>query len=115
MSAPTLREIARVCHAVNRAYCETLGDTSQPRWDDAPAWQTTSAINGVAFAASHPDATPADSHKSWLAEKVKAGWVLGPVKDPVTKEHPCMLPYDQLPLEQRVKDHLFLAVVRAMA
>lgn len=31
----------------------------------------------------------------------------------VNRTHPCMVPYDQLPQEQRVKDHLFGAAVRA--
>ena len=37
----------------------------------------------------------------------------GPVKDPEKKEHPCFLPYDELPLSQRIKDYLFTAVVEA--
>lgn len=38
----------------------------------------------------------------------------GPVKDPERKEHPCFVPYDQLPAAQRAKDHIFNAVVRAV-
>jgi hypothetical protein len=40
-------QIARVCHEVNRAYCESLGDMSQPSWEDAPQWQKDSAMLGV--------------------------------------------------------------------
>lgn len=29
--------VARICHEVNRAYCEALGDTSQVSWEDAPS------------------------------------------------------------------------------
>lgn len=29
-------EIAQACHAVNRAYCQALGDFSQPVWNEAP-------------------------------------------------------------------------------
>jgi hypothetical protein len=36
-------QVARVCHEANRAYCQTLGDNSQPAWDDAPEWQKDSA------------------------------------------------------------------------
>jgi hypothetical protein len=63
------------------------------------------------FIKASPDTTPEDSHKNWLAHKVKDGWVYGPVKDVEKKEHPCMVPYEELPLEQRVKDYLFRAVV----
>lgn len=108
-------EIARVCHEVNRAYCEAIGDMSQPPWATAPEWQKVSAIKGVEFTCSNPAAGPADSHNSWLAEKERDGWSYGPVKDPDKKEHPCYVPYEHLPVSQRVKDHLFQAVVRALA
>ena len=87
---------AQTTHEVNRAYCEALGDTSQPAWDDAPEWQRESAINGALFHYTNPDATPAASHGSWLAEKATAGWKYGPVKDPEKKEHPCFVPYAEI-------------------
>jgi hypothetical protein len=107
-------EIAKVCHEVNRAYCEAIGDRSQPAWADAPQWQKDSAISGVRMHLANPDATPEQSHESWMAEKDDAGWTWGPQKDPGAKQHPCMLPYAQLPLEQRVKDFLFRGVVHAL-
>lgn len=110
-----VEQIAKVCHEANRAYCETLGDTSQPRWEDAPEWQRRSAVNGVLHAIQNPDAPPSASHDSWLKEKRIGGWKYGPVKDPERKEHPCFVPYDQLPPEQRRKDAIFLAVARACA
>lgn len=110
----TNEEIARVAHEVNRAYCEALGDTSQPCWEDAPDWQRRSALDGVTAILSNPNSTPADSHNAWLKEKADSGWKYGPVKDPERKEHPCFAPYEKLPAEQRVKDYLFLGVVRTL-
>lgn len=107
--------IARVCHEVNRAYCESIGDTSQVAWEDAPDWQRTSAVNGVTFTLAHPDAKPEDSHNSWLNEKLNDGWVYGEVKDADAKVHPCICAYHELPVQQRTKDHLFQAVVRSLA
>lgn len=104
--------IARLCHEVNRAACSAFGDHSQPPWEQAPDWQKTSAVKGVEFAIANPDAGPSASHDSWLAEKEATGWKYGPVKNPETKEHPCFVPYDELPPEQKLKDHLFQAVVR---
>jgi hypothetical protein len=42
------------------------------------------------------------------------GWVYGETKDPVAKTHPCLVAYNDLPIEQQVKDHLFRAVVKAL-
>lgn len=114
MNKISAEAIAKVCHEVNRAYCAALGDNSQPSWDDAPDWQRNSAINGVKFHHENPDAGPSHSHDSWLAEKKADGWKYGPVKDPVKKEHPCYVPYDELPAEQKAKDYIFGAIVKAM-
>lgn len=105
--------IARICHETNRAYCESIRDTSQRPWEAADEWQRQSAVKGVQFALDNPGAAAAAQHEAWLADKQRDGWTYGPVKDPVKKEHPCMVSYAELPLEQRVKDHLFRGVVRA--
>ena len=107
-------DIARVCHEANRAYCECLGDTSQLPWAKAPQWQRESCINGVIFYDLHPDAGPEVSHRNWMAEKHREGWTYGKVKDVERRKHPCMVPYHQLPVEQRLKDALFVGIVRAL-
>lgn len=114
MAGDEIIAIARVAHEANRAYCATLGDCSQAAFDDAPEWQIQSAMRGVMFHADNPDAKPCDSHNSWLAEKTADGWKWGPVKDADKKEHPCFVPYEELPIEQQKKDALFIGVVRAL-
>lgn len=109
-----IEDIARICHEVNRAYCQAIGDESQPPWREAPEWQKKSAIKGVVFHLQNPNASPSHSHDEWLAEKRKEGWAYGAVKDPENKQHPCFLPYDQLPKEQQLKDSLFKGVVSAL-
>lgn len=110
-----LIDIAAVCHGANKALCETQGDASQPDWANAPQWQRDSAIVGVKFNLENPDAPPSASHDSWLAQKRAEGWKWGSVKDPAKKEHPCYVQYDELPPEQQAKDHVFKAVVAALA
>lgn len=114
MKNVNVEKIARICHETNRAYCQTLGDDSQAPWDDAPEWQKESARQGVRFSIDNPESTPQASHESWLAVKVADGWKHGPVKDTEKKEHPCFLPYADLPEDQKRKDVLFQAIVKAM-
>lgn len=118
-STPTpdhvIGSIARVCHETNRQYCMALGDFSQLPWDDAPQWQRDSARTGVQLHLNNPETKASDSHASWMAEKVATGWVFGAVKDPAKKEHPCMVPFDELPASQRAKDFIFMGVVRGIA
>ena len=108
-----IEAFARAAHEVNRAYCIALGDASQPPWEDAPEWQKTSALKGVEGAIAGN--TPEQSHRGWLTEKEATGWKYGPVKDPEKKEHPCFVPYAELPPEQQKKDRLFISTVRCVA
>jgi RyR domain len=105
--------VAAICHEANRAYCLGLGDATQPMWVNAPGWQRDSAIAGVKFHLENPDAAPSHSHECWLAEKEAAGWKWGPEKDPEKKEHPCMVPFHELPLHQQHKDVLFSSICKA--
>lgn len=108
-----IEAIARVCHEVNRAYCQALGDHSQPAWHDAPEWQRSSARIGVDLHLSG-NFGPEASHISWMNQKIEEGWVYGPEKNPEKKEHHCMVPFNQLPREQQAKDYIFRAVVHAL-
>ncbi len=109
-----IEQVARVTHEVNRAYCASLGDHSQPAWEDAPEWQRKSAIAGVTAVLGGSARTPAESHEGWLRQKRADGWTYGPVKDAEKKTHPCFVPYDQLPPEQKAKDYIFRAVVTSL-
>ena len=110
----TLVQIAKVCHEVNKAYCEALGDISQPTWDAAPDWQRQSAIDGVNFHISNPDAGPEASHVNWMKLKRSEGWKYGVIKDEAKKEHPCFMPYNELPAVQRAKDYIFRQLVHSL-
>ncbi|WP_433426315.1 RyR domain-containing protein (plasmid) [Microtetraspora malaysiensis] len=106
--------VARVCHEANRVLQIAHGDAAvSPHWDEAPEWQRESAAEGVLRAMA--GATPQELHEEWCKTKLAAGWTYGPVKDADAKTHPCLVPYEDLPEAQRVKDHLFRAIVRAIA
>ena len=110
----TVEQIAQVAHEINKAYCNAIGDHSQTTWDEAPEWQKHSAIVGVEFHLANPFAGPSSSHESWMKEKQEAGWKYGEVKDAEKKEHPCYVPYEQLPTEQKAKDYIFREIVHSL-
>ena len=112
---PLTLAIARVAHEVNKAYCEALGDPTQAVWEDAPQWQRDSAIKGVQLHLANPNLGVSASHDAWMREKLDTGWTYGPLKDPAKKEHPCIVPYADLPTEQKAKDFIFRGVVHAIA
>lgn len=104
---------AQAAHEANRAYCKAIGDDAVP-WDTAPDWQRESCREGVRGVLLRGNG-PKESHASWLEHKTKEGWKYGPVKDPEKKEHPCFVPYEDLPDAQKAKDSIFTSVVHAVA
>ena len=110
-SEMTVDEIARVCHEVNKDYCESLGDYTQSSWEQAPQWQKDSAKTGVVFHLTNPNAGPDAGHNCWLEQKRAEGWEYGPEKRPEIKQHPCCVPYEMLPQEQKSKDFIFKSIV----
>ena len=109
-----IHDIAKVCHEANKAWCESQGDNSQKSWDEAESWQKDSAIKGVEFRLNNPEAGEDAQHNSWMQEKINDGWVYGVVKDAENKTHPCLVPFESLPLFQQKKDKLFCAIVDSL-
>lgn len=108
-----LNDIACLAHENNRVLCLLMKDYSQPDWDDAPEWQTDSARAGVAFHLVNPDASDSASHENWMAAKVADGWVFGLTKCADSKTHPCIVPFDELPPMQQLKDRMFRYIVHS--
>jgi|SRR6266853_628193 len=110
----TIKQIARVCHEANKAYCIEVGDLTQKSWEEAEEWQRESAIKGVEFKLENPDSSESAQHEAWLRDKISDGWKYGLIKDSEKKEHPCIVPYSDLPIEQRLKDRLFVTIVNTL-
>lgn len=43
-------------------------------------------------------------HEVWAATRIAQGWRLGPERNDTRKEHPCLIPYEELPEEERTYD-----------
>jgi len=109
---------ARVAHYANKAYCESLGDFSQKDWEHAEEWQRASSINGVLYLVNlklaGKNIKQGMLHENWVKEKESDGWVYGEKKDAESKTHPCLVSYNNLPEDQKVKDMLFVVNVIAV-
>ena len=72
-------------------------------------------IAGVRLHLGNPSAGPQASHEAWMKHKQAEGWIYGPVKDVELKEHPCMVPFAELPDHQQAKDRLICSVVASLS
>jgi len=45
-----------------------------------------------------------NTHDVWSRERIAQGWKYGPCRRDDIKEHPCLIPYEQLPEEEKVYD-----------
>jgi len=115
MNEELVERIARICNDANAAYCAATGDFTYGAWDSTPENIKESCRDGVRKHLQNPSMTPEASHEAWMSFKAANGYTYGPVRNEELKQHPCMLPYEQLPVQQRAKDFIFRAVVHAAA
>ncbi len=45
-----------------------------------------------------------NSHDVWAKQRLSEGWRFGPRRDDQAKEHPCLVPYEQLPESEKQYD-----------
>lgn len=111
-----IENIAIVCHEANRGYQianPIEGIPTAPPWIFFDEAQQAGVKQGVRKALE--GATPKQLHESWLKFKTDAGWKYGEQKDEVAKTHPCMVPYEELSEDNRIKDDLFSAIVKVLS
>ena len=114
MTGYTAEEIARVVHEAERALQAVQGDrVPAPPWPEARPDMRRTVVDSVRHVMD--GATPEGNHAHWCHQMRRDGWTWGVLKDPVTRTHPCLLPYADLPEHQRDKDELFVAIVHALA
>ena len=45
-----------------------------------------------------------NTHENWAVARKKEGWRYGPERKDVYKEHPCLVPYEDLPESEKEHD-----------
>ena len=64
----------------------------------------TSAIELDAKIQALAEELAKNAHEVWAAERIAQGWKFGPTRRDDTKEHPCLIPYEELPEFEKVYD-----------
>jgi RyR domain len=54
-------------------------------------------------------------HETWVRMRLDEGWTLGPRRDDDRREHPCLIPYAELPdIEKEIDRQMTLATLKVM-
>ena len=43
-------------------------------------------------------------HEIWSQTRISQGWIYGPERNDSEKKHPCLVPYEELPEEEKLYD-----------
>lgn len=108
-----LEVIARVCNTVIRNQNKLLGDDSIPEWDKLSEDLKRSNYIGIQYVIDNPEVTPQEIHATWCKTRIDSGWIFGDTKCDIKKTHPCLVSFEELPIEQQIKDELFISTVKS--
>ena len=50
------------------------------------------------------EAIAANAHAVWAQGRIASGWTYGKERNDVLKQHPCLIPYDELPESEKEYD-----------
>jgi hypothetical protein len=94
-------------------YARTLTGSDCP-WESLSSVTQRTKLRQVAHVINHADITPAEQHAEWHRAQLERGWTYGPGYDPEERTDPHCLPYEQLPLQQRINEAMYRAIILAV-
>lgn len=99
-----MKEEEFIAHIRHIAWISFQIAAGQPYNAEINEDQFQSLLDGVQFAKDHPNMTPEENHENWMREKMRQGWKFGDEKDFEKKTHPDLIPYNELPDIEKLKD-----------
>ena len=107
MRKVTVPELAEALHTVTRLLGRTDGQTisTWAELGNEDRLRSAMAINAIMRDSTR---TAEELHNLWLQIKVSMGWKYGPVYNLGKLEHPCIISFDRLPTEEKLKDEIWL-------
>jgi RyR domain len=110
-----IEQISKFAYSVLSAYSESIGEKQKSDWKDLHSEKKQTFRRGVDAHMSNPDISEEQAHDLWIDEKLTQGWKWGMEKDEKKKEHPNMVPYNELPENQKAKSTIFKSIVNNLS
>jgi hypothetical protein len=101
-------QLVVISHAIVRSLRRAAGETDPGSLLKAPEWMLEATVEKVTAVQNGASLDPEEEHRRWCESKTKNGYVWGPYRndDPAQGPlyHPLLVPFETLPLIQRLKD-----------
>lgn len=95
-------DLARICHEAHLALRIGLNKSADDAHFDAlPQWRKDLVIGEVRMI--REGRSHAEVHQAWADQLREQGWRWGIYRDVQLKQHPNLVPYDQLPVAEQAK------------
>jgi len=94
--------MSRTTRIPSRAPAPKGARSREGAWRPRPA--DTSGVAIPPEIAALTELLARNTHEIWAAGRVAQGWRHGPVRDDARKEHPCLVPYEELPEDEKDYD-----------
>ncbi len=98
-------QIAEIIHSVSSLIPRPDG-SSVGSWADLPEKFKINATNAVIEIMNSHSKTAEELHNLWMQPLLDDGWVVGNYNRDL-KQHPCLVPFDQLPESEVLKDEIW--------
>ena len=108
----------RIVQAAIREYTDSPLCWDLPQWEWARAnYVSTERLrHGMMLRDANGPGLPYDAARNmWLRQMEADGWRYGPVGSVENKEHPWMIPYEDLPVDEKIRHRLRAGVADAMS
>lgn len=110
----TVEDAARICHSAIMAISSCIGEPCIG-YDSLGESVRAGIRETIHLVLRDPRTTAEMLHVKWMTDRISEGWQYGPSKSYTSMQHPCLVPYSELPLIQKVKDSIFISVVESLA
>jgi len=52
-----------------------------------------------------------NNHELWASRRMAEGWTVGPRRDDEKRQHPCLVPYEELPESEKEYDRVLVVQI----
>jgi len=112
MDENAIWNIAKIVWEADKGFVEMASLIEVPHWEEAEDWQRDKVCSDVAYLLEYENAPESALHDIWVDAMREHGWKHGEKIDKEQHTHPHLLPYNELPIEEKIRNNLMWTLVR---